>query len=338
MEPMGLENLNSCPCVIQQDRLDHELSRVTRQAEATRWPAWGSHSLQFSLPMTTVHLAGLSDAQYVALKASYPDFTADEVPGIEERERIFCHAYRLVKPPAVTPGMLTLDGQYAPRSIRRGRRGFELTGINFEAQIGLCDDSAVSSLGVALEHELQKPIVIENFLRVFAAHRALKLGGVMLHSAGLVFDAQAYIFSGRSNAGKTTLTRKAHGAGARVLSDDINLVLPGNNGYQAHAVPFTGEFGRTLDHVGGKEAYPVAGIILLEQGDVLAAETVTQSAAVARLLVGSPFVNTDAEELEELFDAVTGLVAHVPVIELKSRRDDPIDAIMRAVQGRLGHG
>ena len=287
--------------------------------------------------MTTVRLAGLSGAQYDALKKTYPDFIAETDPGLEEKEAIVCLAYRLNHPLAVTSGLLTQDGQYTPRSIRREGVGIELTGINFEAQIGLGPNPAISSLGVALEHELPQANVIENFLRVYSAHRVLELGGVMLHSAALIFDDKAYVFSGRSNAGKTTLTRKAYEIGARILSDDINLVLPGKNGYQAHAVPFTGEFGRTLNHPGGKETYPVAGIVLLEQGDSLATETVMQSAAVARLLTGSPFVNTDAEESEKLFDAVTGLVAQVPVIRLFSRRDDKIDAIMHVVKSRFGH-
>ena len=334
---MGLVDMERpCPRVIQQ-HLDHELSRVTIQAGGSRRPTWGSHYLQFRLPMTTVRLIGLSSAQCNALKASYPDFIAEVEPGVVEKEDIFCHAYRLAHPPEIAPGMLIEDGQYAPRSIRREGCGIELTGVNFEAQIGLGTDPVASSLGVALEDELARTGVIENFLRIYMAHRALELGGVMLHSAGLVFDGQAYIFSGRSNAGKTTLTRKAHEIGARVLSDDINLVLPGKGAYQAHAVPFTGEFGRTLDHPGGRETYPVAGIVLLEQGDSLATETVDPSAAVARLLTGSPFVNTDAEESEKLFDAVTGLVAQVPVIRLLSRRDDKIDAIMRAVKNKFGH-
>jgi hypothetical protein len=339
---MGPVDLEKPYLRVIQQRLDREISCVTTQPGVSRWSTWGSHYLQFKLPMTTVRLTGLSGAQYDALKESYPDFIAEMDPGIEEKEDIVSLAYRLDHPPAVSPGMLTLDGQYAPRSIRRQSSGMEscgieLTGINFEAQIGLGPNPADSSLGVALEHEFQQANVIENFLRVYTAHRALELGGVMLHSAGLVFDDKAYVFSGRSNAGKTTLTRKAYEIGARILSDDINLVLPGKNGYQAHAVPFTGEFGRTLDHRGGKETYPVAGIVLLEQSDSLATETVSQSAAVARLLTGSPFVNTDAEESEKLFDAVTGLVAQVPVIRLLSRRDDKIDAIMHAVKSRFEH-
>lgn len=310
---------------------------MTMQTGISQRSAWGSHNLQFKLPMTTVQLAGLSSAQVAGLKASYPNFIAEIEPGVEKKEGIFCQAYRLDNPPEVKLDILTLDGQYAPRSIRQEGGTIELTGINFKAQIGLGLDPEKSSLGVALEHELPLGNVIENFLRVYSAHRVLELGGVLLHSAGLVFEDQAYIFCGRSNAGKTTLTRKAFDAGARVLSDDINLVLPGKNGYRAHAVPFTGEFGRTLDHRGGKENYPVAGIVLLEQGDALATDTVTQSVAVARLLTGSPFVNTEAEESERLFDAVTGLVAQVPVIKLFSRRNDKIDTIMHAVKSRFGH-
>ena len=185
-------------------------------------------------------------------------------------ESFSCDVFRLHNAPKVTADQLTRDGQYAPRksSIRRIRGICKVTGINFEADLAL-QTSAVSSLSVFHEHELAQANVIENYLRIFSAHRVLQQGGVVLHSAGLVFDDKAYIFSGKSNAGKTTLTRKAYRIGARVLSDDINLLLPSEDGknFDAYAVPFSGEFGRTLDHTGSNESYPVAGIILLEQDD-----------------------------------------------------------------------
>jgi len=284
----------------------------------------------------SVRLTGLSRAQHSELKENYPGFIAKTTRDIAGNG-IECHVYRLNHPPAVLPGTLTLDGQYSPRIIRRQTSDIELTGINFKARVGLGVDPAPASLGVCREDELPQANVIENFLRVYTAYLALRTGGAMLHSAGLVFDGQAYIFSGRSNAGKTTLTRKAYDKDIRVLSDDINLVLPGKAGYMAHAIPFTGEFGRTLDHRGGKKAYPVAGIILLEQGDQLETRPISQSQAVAGLLTGCPFVNADAEESERLFDSVTGLVAHVPVIQLVSRRNDNFDTIMKAVRKEFNH-
>lgn len=315
----------------------HENRKMTPQAGVFACQSWGEHILQLKLPTSDVKLTGLSVSQKNALKQAYPRFAITMGRDIS-KDGITCRACRLDHPPAVSPDDLTRDGLYTPRIIRRHISGIEVTGINFEARIGLGAGHTETSLGVVQEDELPRANVIENFLRIFSAYQALAVHGVMLHSAGLVFNNQAYIFSGRSNAGKTTLTRKAYEKGAWVLSDDINLVLPGKDGYQAHAVPFSGEFGRTLDHRGGKDAYPVAGIILLEQGDQLGTEPVRPSRAAARLLTGCPFVNMDARESERLFDAVTRLVARVPVIRLTSRRDDDMDEIINKIQTEFGYG
>ena len=120
-----------------------------------------------------------------------------------------------------------------------------------------------------------------------------------------------------------------------MLSDDINLLLPGPGGYRAHAVPFTGEFGRTLDHAGGREAYPLAGIVLLEQGERLRALPVSAPEAVAGLIACCPFVNTAAEASGDLFDVLIRLCRQVPVIRLASRRDDDVGRIMDAVTAEL---
>jgi len=251
-------------------------------------------------------------------------------------QRINCRAYPLAQPLDLPPSALTRDGQYSPRKARLpGGAGIALTGVNFEARFGMEAPSAFAELGVFDESELAGEMVIQNFLRILAAHQVLRRGGAVLHSAGLVFEGRAYVFPGYSNAGKTTLTRKAHARGARVLSDDINLVLPGREGYKAYAVPFTGEFGSTLDHRGGKSSYPLAGVVLLEQGERLETTVPNPAAAVARLLACCPFVNTDEEESATLFDVLTSLVASVPVIRLRSRRHDDIDAIMAAVKRQI---
>lgn len=294
---------------------------------------WGAHSLCFSLPMAHVNIVGLSSNQLDSLKESYPGFITEGAQtgvgrGIE------CTAFRLEQPIALPSGALARDGQYTPLQIWQPD-GLHLTGANFEARLALNSQHASTSLGVARENDLSLANVIENFLRIVAAHQSLQQGGLVLHSAGLVFDDQAYIFCGRSNAGKTTLTRKADRHGALVLSDDINVLLPSHEGYQAHAVPFTGEFGRTLDHKGGQEAYPVKGIILLEQGRKMATMKVKTSDAVATLLAGCPFVNTSAETSPALFDAVISLVTKLPVVRLVCTRNDSVGEIMDAVNESL---
>jgi hypothetical protein len=231
---------------------------------------------------------------------------------------------------------LTRDQQYAPLARRHGN-SLELVGCNFHARLPLCAAAPPGALGVLNEEELAQPNVIENVLRVLSAHTALRLGGVILHSAGLVFDGRAYVFVGRSNVGKTTLTRKAHRCGARVLSDDINLVLPHAGGYRAHAVPFTGEFGRTLCHSGSLDPVPVAALILLEQGATLQALPIGPASAVARLLVGCPFVNTDRAVSALLLQTLSELAAGLPVFRLQARRDDGMGAVMASVRSYMAN-
>jgi len=267
------------------------------------------------------------------LRASYGAFVHD---GRNSRRALACQARRLAEAPGLTASELTRDGQYCPRSVHL-KNSIELTGTNFRARVPLNPSFDCGWLAVRDAWELTKPSVIENFLRVFTAHQALSYRGIVLHSAGLVVSGQAYLFVGRSDAGKTTLTRKGRAAGAGVLSDDVNLVLPGAGGYEAHAVPFTGEFGRPLEQPDAWGAYPVAGLVLLEQGDGLEVEPVSASAAVARLLVACPFVNMEAAVSESLLDAVTGFVAQLPVIGLCCRREDTFDAIMSAVTDGLAY-
>lgn len=295
--------------------------------------AWGSCHLRLSLPVANVQFQGLSETQYRSLRDEYSGFVADSSVDASQGD-VVCSTYQLERALTVSFETLTAVGQYSPLKVRDSE-GIDLTGLNFKARIELGGCRSQASLGVAKECELPYANVIENFLRIFSAHRALEQGGVILHSAGLVFDDKAYIFSGRSNAGKTTLTRKAFDHGAWVLSDDINLLLPQADGYNAYAVPFTGEFGRTLHHEGGQKSYPVAAIVLLEQADELETGPVSQSSAVARLLTACPFVNYDEEESEGLFDVLTALVARVPVIRLFSRKNDRIEAIMDRVREQL---
>ena len=298
---------------------------------------WGNLRVPFVLPVGRILFTGLSAGQLVSLQSHYPSYVdpIDLATGSAE-QAVECRAVRLGKALDWPVDALTRDGQYAPHAVV-GSDGIELTGLNFQARVPLYPAREPGYLGVAEAEELAQPVVMENFLRVFSAHHALRRGGGVLHSAGLVLGGQAFLFAGRSGAGKTTLTRKGYEAGAGVLSDDLNLVLPAEDGYEAHAVPFTGEFGRTLAQVEGPTAYPVAGLILLERGDGLGVEPVSASAAVARLLVACPFVNMEAAVSESLLDAVIGFVAQLPVIGLCCRREDTFDAIMSAVTDGLAY-
>ncbi|QFU74590.1 hypothetical protein EY643_02380 [Halioglobus maricola] len=243
-------------------------------------------------------------------------------------------AYRLPQPLSEPVTHFSRDGQYAPRHHWQGAR-LDSTGFNFVASMDFSAKPAAGSIGVAQEPELPDVAVLDNCLRLITVHAALDNGGAVLHSAGLERNGRAYLFCGRSGVGKTTLCHKAAPMGCQVLSDDLNLVLPSAQGFAAHAVPFTGEYGRTLNHLGSGDHYPLAALVLLEQGEELSLESVPPAVAVSRLYVTSPFANEQAHQAEALMAVLDNMVDRVPVVKMTSSREAAAEDIFNVLESYL---
>jgi hypothetical protein len=139
------------------------------------------------------------------------------------------------------------------------------------------------------------PGIFENFLRVLVAYRLLELGGVILHSAGVVRGGGAYLFLGRSGAGKSTVARLSLDRGAEVLSDDLNALLPAAAGRaaagsQVHKLPFTGDLGGRR---AARPPVPLAALVRLEKHTRDECRPLSRAEALACMLTCSPFVNAD---------------------------------------------
>jgi len=158
------------------------------------------------------------------------------------------------------------------------------------------------------------PGVFENFLRVLVAYRLLELGGVVLHSAGLVKDGAAFLLLGRSGAGKTTAARLGMARGAEVLSDDLNaLVVDGSSGGAGDGagcvvlkLPFTGDLGerRAL-----RPPAPLGGLLRIVQDRDDALAPLSRAETLACLLACAPFVNVDPHRRERLEQVLLALAA-----------------------------
>jgi hypothetical protein len=300
------------------------------------FPPWGADSIWLQLPVFLAVIHGLSSEQHQTVFRDYESFVVGRNEASREADMV-CRAGRLEQPLGLPPERFAINGQYSPL-IRRTGAGIAITGFDF---VGHLDRAGAApfqaTLAVAKEEELARSFVLENFLRILLAHHVLDRGGVLLHSAGVLYRDRAYLFSGRSNAGKTTLARKAAAAGARVLSDDINLVIPENGGYRVHKVPFTGEFGRRAENLSGCESFPLGGLALLEKAPALTAAPVRPAESVAGLLTGCPFVNDDSEEFPALLEVLTQLVSHTPMIRMGVARDDPFEAVMGTLLRHCEH-
>lgn len=183
-------------------------------------------------------------------------------------------------------------------------------GAKMEGKVWSCTEAGEEFLGV-----------VENHLRVLTAYHLLTRDGLLLHSSGVVEGEAAYLFLGRSGAGKTTVARLSQAGGRDVLSDDMNAVVAAGAKPRVLPVPFAGELeptprGRAL------EKLPLAALLRLRKGRRHHLQTLSPSEGMATLTACSPFVNRDPHRQERLLDNVGQLLEHAAVGELEFRQDD----------------
>lgn len=133
-------------------------------------------------------------------------------------------------------------------------------------------------------------------------------GGVLVHACGVVVNGRGLLFTGHSQAGKTTTARLWENvSGAVVLSDDrIVLRLEEDGRYWMFGTPWHGDAALSV-----AERAPLAAVFVLEHGDRNAFVDLSKVEAVSSLLARSflPFHDPSAMDstlalLEELVDAV----------------------------------
>ncbi len=91
---------------------------------------------------------------------------------------------------------------------------------------------------LALDSKSKEPApqTLENATRLLAARMAVERGGFAMHSAGVLRDGRAWLFTGPSGAGKTSAVRLS--APAISLGDDFGIVYPEPEGWVTPPLPF----------------------------------------------------------------------------------------------------
>ena len=92
---------------------------------------------------------------------------------------------------------------------------------------------------------------------------AQKRGMFALHSATILYQNKAWLFSGHSGMGKSTHTNLWNQIlGTKILNGDLNLMELTLNGAVIHGTPWCG-----TSEIADTHTYPVGGIILLKQAE-----------------------------------------------------------------------
>jgi len=155
------------------------------------------------------------------------------------------------------------------------------------------------------------PYSLDSVLRILHSLIVAGRGGFLLHAASAICNGQAYLFSGISGAGKTTMTRLAP-ADVTLLTDEISYIRPNPNGYSAFGTPFAGE----LAKAGENCTAPVAALFFLEQGPENRVDELPPAEAVRRLMRNILFFAEDQALVERLLATACDFVARVPIRRL----------------------
>jgi hypothetical protein len=180
------------------------------------------------------------------------------------------------------------------------------------------------SAGRGKIRQTANPYSIDAVLRIVHSLLLAKEGGFLLHAASAVRNGRAFLFSGVSGAGKTTIASLAP-PDVSLLTDEISYVVKEPGWYFAFGTPFAGELAR----VGENLRAPIGEVYLLVQGKDNKIESLDAAAAAHSLLRNTLFFAEDPGLVSEVFQSVCEFVKRVPVRQMTFLPDARIWELIR---------
>lgn len=173
--------------------------------------------------------------------------------------------------------------------------------------------------GRGVIRQTANPYSLDSVLRIVHSLLLAREGGFLVHASSAIRNGRAFLFSGVSGVGKTTMARLAP-ADAIVLTDEISYVTREGENYFAHGTPFAGELGR----VGEPMKAPIGELYLLAQGPENSIQSLPSVAAVQGLMRNILFFAKDADFAGEVFQSACDFAARAPVKRLTFLPDERV--------------
>lgn len=151
------------------------------------------------------------------------------------------------------------------------------------------------------------PYAIDSVLRIVHTLILAREGGFLLHAASAIRNGKAFLFSGVSGAGKTTISRLAP-ANATLLTDEISYIRRSSDEFRACGTPFAGELARPGENC----TAPISTLFFLSQGPQNRIEPIPAQEAVRLLLRNILFFAKNQELVQLVFRTACQFVERVP--------------------------
>ena len=178
--------------------------------------------------------------------------------------------------------------------------------------------------GTGSVEQTANPYSIDTVLRIIHTLVLARSGGFLLHASSAIRNGRAFLFSGLSGAGKTTLARLAT-PDVQVLTDEISYLRSGKSGYTAFGTPFFGDLGI----VGENVSAPVVALYFLAKGEDNRIEPVPLAEAARLLLRNILFFAEDSELIKLVFQSACDFLQAVPAYRLTFVPDTRVWELIR---------
>ena len=278
---------------------------------ATTGQPWGERSVTLDVA-SPVCFVGLNTKQLAAVEARY----GSDLAGVGPPDGSVVPVVQCLRLERETFVLFDRTGWEYTVDLDAAAERVLIVGYNFAGLIRLSPFLA-GTFWTCEDDDNEFRAAIENFYRTFTAYQALALGGILLHSAAVVYEGRAFVFFSHSGAGKSTLAGNAVQAGHTILSDDLNLVLAGGGVPTVRRVPFAGTYGRAQAK---QEIYPLAALIRLKQG-VNVRRRLSPATAFAAMIGSSPFVNRDPYRYPRLAEVADDLLERFTPWQVEAARE-----------------
>lgn len=155
------------------------------------------------------------------------------------------------------------------------------------------------------------PYSLDSVIRILHTLILAEQGGMLMHASCVALEGRAWIFTGVSGAGKTTISRLSP-PHAHIMTDEMSFIRPEAGTYHAYGTPFSGDLGRPGENLRA----PLAGVFLLAQGHDNRIDTLSKSDAVRALMANILYFAQDDALTARVFDNAIAMATCVPVRRL----------------------
>jgi hypothetical protein len=138
-------------------------------------------------------------------------------------------------------------------------------------------------------------------------------GDIMIHSSGVNYLGQGYLFSGVSGKGKTTMANLWKDTGAKVIHDDRLIIRDTGSGYLMYNTPVY-EHDEPLSS-------PLSKIFIIEHGTENILVPLKEATAVSHVMANCIQHNWGQSIIAPLLGSVSTMCGTIPVFKLSFKPD-----------------